>query len=296
VVKKSSPQDNTLYIICECAINPDDISTEILNESTVADVNGNKKKTVTIDTTLQSFDVPNWNNRIYGGQLVMDSIDNDGMIQNDIKHGQWIGEYGHPLDPSPKRAMVLYPPTSSHRILNYRREGNLLKGHVQTLVDGMGSMMCERILQGVPAAFSLRSLGSVDMATRRVNAPLKVITYDSVFRPSHIEAYQEEILNESATYIPQSEKMNDILTESTVFCPITESMEDIMSYVKERSDSVKAVAEMFKLDNLSCALTESGERMNIQIDDHTVANVPIESVINIQYSDILNSLTKKGGC
>lgn len=296
MVKKSSPQDNTLYIICECAINPDDISTEILNESTVADVNGNKKKTVTIDTTLQSFDVPNWNNRIYGGQLVMDSIDNDGMIQNDIKHGQWIGEYGHPLDPSPKRAMVLYPPTSSHRILNYRREGNLLKGHVQTLVDGMGSMMCERILQGVPAAFSLRSLGSVDMATRRVNAPLKVITYDSVFRPSHIEAYQEEILNESATYIPQSEKMNDILTESTVFCPITESMEDIMSYVKERSDSVKAVAEMFKLDNLSCALTESGERMNIQIDDHTVANVPIESVINIQYSDILNSLTKKGGC
>lgn len=115
-------------------------------------------------------------------------------------------------------------------------------------------------------------------------------------RPSHIEAYQEEILNESATYIPQSEKMNDILTESTVFCPITESMEDIMSYVKERSDSVKAVAEMFKLDNLSCTLTESGERMNIQIDDHTVANVPIESVINIQYSDILNSLTKKGGC
>lgn len=176
---KSKP-DNTLYVICECSTNPEDISTEILNESTIEDSSGNKQKCVTIDTTLQSFDVQNWNQRIYGGELVMSSIDNDGMIQNDIKHGQWIGEYGHPLDPSPRRAMVIYPPTSSHRILNYRREGNLLKAHVQTLASGMGAMMCERIMQNVPASFSLRSLGSVDLATRRVKAPLKVITYDSV--------------------------------------------------------------------------------------------------------------------
>lgn len=173
-------EDNTLYVMCECGVNPEDISTEILNESAVVDSAGQKRKTVTIDATLQSFDVQNWNQRIYGGELVMNSIDNDGMIQNDIKHGQWIGEYGHPLDPSPKRAMVIYPPTSSHRILNYRRSGNLLKGHVQTLADGMGNMMYERIMQDVPASFSLRSLGSVDLVTRQVKAPLKVITYDSV--------------------------------------------------------------------------------------------------------------------
>ena len=291
----NKPVDNTLYVMCECAINQDDIYTQILNESTVINKDGEKKKSVTIDTNLQSFDVPNWNTRIYGGELVMSSIDNDGMIQNDIKHGQWIGEYGHPLDPSPKRAMILYPPTSSHRILNYRRERNLLKGHVQTLVDGMGNMMCDRILQGVPAAFSLRSLGSVDLATRRVKAPLKVITYDSVFRPSHIEAYQEEILSESATFIPESENIMDIMTESVVFHPISETIDDIISYTAHHSDSIKIVADMFKLDKLDCTLTESGTRMNIKVDDNTTANVPIESVINMQYADILNSLLEKGG-
>lgn len=296
MINKTDKNDNTLYVICECAINPDDISMEVLNESSFTTKDGEKKTTVTIDSTLQSFDVQNWNTRIYGGDLVMSSIDNDGMIQNDIKRGQWIGEYGHPLDPSPKRAMILYPPTSSHRILSYRREGNLLKGHVQTLADGMGTMMCERILQGVPAAFSLRSLGSVDLATRRVKAPLKVITYDSVFRPSHIEAYQNEILTESATFIPQSEDIVDIMTESAVFQPINETIEDIISYTKHHSDSIKIVADMFNLDKLDCTLTESGTRMNIKVDDYTTANVPIESVINLQYADILESIYKKGGC
>lgn len=180
MITNPKPEDNTLYIMCECAINPDDVATTILSESTISDAAGNKQKTVTTDSTLQSFEVPNWNTRIYGGELVMSSIDNDGMIQNDIKHGQWIGEYGHPLNMDAKRAMIIFPQTSSHRILNYRREGNLLKGHVQTLADGMGSVMYNRTMQGVPQAFSLRSLGSVDLATRRVKAPLKVITYDSV--------------------------------------------------------------------------------------------------------------------
>ena len=57
--------------------------------------------------------------------------------------------------------------------------------------------MAANAQNGVTRAFSLRSLGSVDLATRRVKAPLKVITYDSVYRPSHIEAYGNEMLNES---------------------------------------------------------------------------------------------------
>lgn len=88
------------------------------------------------------------------------------------------------------------------------------------------------------------------------------------------------------------------MTESTIFTPITESMDDILSYTKEHSDSVKIVADMFKLDKIDCVLTESGTRMNIRIDDETTANVPIESVINAQYADILGSLShshKKGG-
>lgn len=286
MIKK--PEDNALYIICECATDPNDISSEILNESSVVDSDGLEKPYVTIDTTLQSFDVENWNTRIYGGNLVMDSINNDGMIQNDIKHGQWIGEYGHPLDATPKRQMIIYPPLASHRILNYRREGNLLKGHVQTLADGEGLKMCNRIKQGIPASFSLRSLGKVDMATRRVMAPLKVITYDSVFRPSHIEAYQDSILSEAVEF----NTTGSIMNESTMIVPINESIEQILSYTKDKSDNLKRVAEMFKLDKLECTLTENCNNVSVKVDKDTTVIVPIESIINAQYTDMLKSIER----
>lgn len=290
MIKK--PTDNTLYILSECATNPEDMKTTILNESSI-DINGEKKKFITIDTVLQSFEVMNWNQRIYGGDIVMNAINNDGMIQNDLKKGQWVGEYGHPLDLSPRRQMIIYPPTTSHRILNYRREGNLLCAHVQTLANDMGTQMMNTTLQGMPASFSLRSLGSIDMATRRVKAPLKVITYDSVIRPSHIEAYQKEILTEASMYIPTSMDLSTIITESAICEPITESMEDILQYTKEKSENVKIVADMFKLDSIQCSLCENATRMNIKIDDDTTVNIPIEAGINMQYSDILSSLTRK---
>lgn len=279
--------NSTVYIMCECVTNPDDIHTDIINESTSTDNStGNKLPTVTLDTNLQSFEVRNWNDRIYGAQLVMDSLDKDGMIQNDIKRGQWVGEYGHPLDADAKRQMTLYPPNCSHRILKYRREGNLLKGIVQTLLTDVGIAMANNCKLGMPAAFSLRSLGSVDLATRRVKAPLKIITYDSVIRPSHIEAYQNQILSESA--MPEQ-----FLNESALFAPISESMEDILGYVKEKSTNLSIVADMFKLDELNCVLTENASRLNVFIDEDTKVSVPIESAINMQYSDLLSSFVDR---
>lgn len=279
--------NNTLYIMCECLTPPEDIRTDVLTESTVESASGKKIKTVTIDTCLQSFEVENWNGRIYGKNLVLDALNNDGMIQNDIKKGQWIGEYGHPLDTDPKRQVVFNPTTASHRILNYRTEGNLLLGHVQTLAGGAGDMLCDRILQGVPAAFSLRSLGSVDLATRRVKAPLKIITYDSVFRPSHIEAYQTEILSECASYVNLNESVD-------LFAPINESMEQIKSYISEKSDNVARAADFFGLDKLAMVLQENGT-VTLIIDECTSCNVPIESVIGLQYADVLGSkkITKR---
>lgn len=286
--------DNTMYILSECAVNPADINIDVLSESSV-EINGVAKKCITIDTVLQSFDVMNWNRRIYPKSVVMSAIDNDGMIQNDIKRGQWIGEYGHPIDLSPHRQMIIYPPTSSHRILNYRCEGNLLKAHVQTLANDMGTQLMNCILQGVPAAFSLRSLGSVDMATRRVKAPLKVICYDAVYRPSHIEAYQTEILSEAATSIYSPNKNSsffDVMTESAVCEPIHENIDQILSYAKERSRNVQLIADMFKLDKIECSLNETGTRMNIKLDEETKVNIPIESAIHMQYSDILSNYRK----
>ena len=250
-----------------------------------------EKKTITAKTTLQSFDVENWNKRIYSGDLVMDSIDNDGMIQNDIKRGQWIGEFGHPLDTSPKRQMIMFPQTSSHRILNYWREGNLLKATVQTLPYGYGLAMAENALNGVPWAFSLRSLGSVDLQTRRVKSPLKVITYDNVYRPSHIEAYGNDIINESAGLCFNEYDLYDIMDECSMIEKLPDSfvLSEVTNYVKDRSENLKIIADMFNLDKFECTLNESGTRMNVK-SDNTTFNIPIETAIRMQYSNILNSI------
>lgn len=291
---KSYKEDNTVNIICESAVLPDDINMEVISESTVTDSKGNKVKIYTSDCTLQSFDVENWNKRIYGSDTVMDSLDNDPMIQNDIKHGQWIGEWGHPLDTNPKRQLTMFPQTSSHRIQKYWKDtGNLLKGTVQNLPYGWGLAMAANAENNIPWSFSLRSLGSVDPVTRRVKRPLKIITYDSVYRPSHIESYKD-ILNESAFDINVG-TMNESMTSEDLVQPLNESfnMSDIVNYVKERSANIQRMADMFKLDKFEGSLNETGTRMNVRVDDSTTLDIPIESVINMQYSDILNTAFKK---
>lgn len=291
---KSYKEDNTLYILDECVTDPSDVSMDIINESVeVSPIDGKETTTVTANTTFQSFDVENWNRRIYGGDLVMDSLDNDGMIQNDIKKGQWMGEFGHPLDTSPKRQMILFPQTTSHRILRYWREGNLLKGTAQTVPYGYGLAMAANAKCGIPWAFSLRSLGSVDLATRRVKAPLKIITYDNVYRPSHIEAYGNEIINESAGYISDENDVYEVMDECCMIekCPSDFILSEAIDYIKERSENLQKVADMFKLDKVECVLNESGTRMNV-VSKGTTFNIPIETAISMQYADILNNLIK----
>lgn len=298
--------NNTTYVICECGVEPSDVSMDIINEQTVEiPTTGDKSKVVTANTTLQSMNVENWNKRIYGDDVLMPAIDNDGMIQNDLKKGQWMGEFGHPLDTTPHRQMTLNPPTVSHRILKYWKEGNLLKGTVQTVPYGWGNALANNALNGVPWAFSLRSLGSIDMATHRVKSPLKVITYDSVYRPSHIEAYGNEILSESATesgiYVPTQYNMDQIMNESCMVEPLHESfnINDFVDaeFIQNRSKNFKIISDMFDLNESVCVLDESGTRMNITMDsdngDKMRLSVPVESVISIQYADVLNSLTKK---
>jgi hypothetical protein len=288
--------DKTAYVMCECVTREEDLKLEILKEDTGITPEGNNVPIITAKTCLQSFEVENWNKRIYGKELVMSSLDNDGMIQNDIKKGQWIGEFGHPLDTSPRRQMVFYPPTSSHRILKYWNTGNLLEANVQTLPYGYGFAMAQNALHGVPWAFSLRSLGSVDLATRRVKAPLKILTYDSVYRPSHIEAYGNEIINESANvYMKTDHSIGEIMNECSMLEPITESafdLSEIVDYVTNHSENLQVMAEMLNLDYIDATLTEGGTRMELNVDDHTKVNIPIESAINMQYADILSGIKK----
>lgn len=298
MLKKPVYNETLTHIICECSVAEDDMKYSIIEESATIDDMGNKVPVVTILTTLQSFNVENWNKRIYGGDDVMKAIDNDGMIQNDIKHGQWIGEFGHPLDLDVRRQMTLDPKTASHRMMKYWRDGNLLKSHVRSLPYGYGVSVARNAMDGVPSSYSLRALGGVDTRTRRALPNLKVITYDYVYRPSHIEAYEDEVIMENATYnksdngiyMPTSYNMGEIITESAVFQPVDGVIlqEQVEDYIKDKSDNIKVIMEMFGMDNFNGTLNEAGTHMNIKQGD-MILNIPVEHVINMQYCEMLNS-------
>lgn len=281
--------NNTMYIMCDTVVPEEQCSMDVINESAVPNT---EFKTVTIDTVLQSFETKNWNQRIYGEDLVMTSLDNDPLIQNDISKGQWMGEWGHPLDQKPQRQVTLNNDTVSHRILSYRCEGNLLKGHVQTVPLGKGICMYANIMCGIPASFSLRSLGSFDLETGRVNAPLKIITYDSVYRPSHVEAYQTSILSEAVGFSGKAFTTEDFaLNEAVAICDT--DMKILSECIERNSDNVKKVIDMFKLDDLEFVMNESGTQTTVIIDESTKVTIPVEKTISMLYNDMLNSFVNK---
>jgi hypothetical protein len=260
-------QNPIAYIICESVTQ--EPKTRILQDC-------DKTATVTIETVLQSFGCLNWNQRIYESGLVIPAMDNDPLIQLDMKMGTWYGEYGHPLSNDLKRQVTIDPKCECHSIDSYRTEGNLLVANVTTLPKGYGYEMRNMILAGKPAMFSLRALGSVDMATKKAVSPLKVITYDSVTRPSHKEAYQRSIIG------------GNTLTES-VYIPLTESNinAQIFDYVSEKSENVKRACDLFDLTMNNCSL--NGKRAITLVNESVGIRVivPIERAINMQYRDII---------
>lgn len=288
---------DTVYLICECGALPDDISATIIQENYVESPTG-KIPVITIETVLQSFNVENWNKRIYDDYVVMDALDKDPMIQHDLKHKQWCGEFGHPLDLDPRRQLIIDPATASHRILKYWKEGSLLKAHVRTLPYQWGIAMALSSLDGMPSAFSMRGMGSVDLKTRRAKAPLKIRTYDQVNRPSHKEAYEDKILSESAggIYIPKKSSVDigEIIRESAMFIPADKNklilLEQSKDFILSKSENTKIIQDLFKIDSFENAvLSESGLYMDIKINNGTTARMPVEKAIALQYSDILGS-------
>lgn len=113
------------------------------------------------DTVLQSFEVKNRNKRTYIGDAVMESLAAP-HVQELIKKGSFVSEYGHPLVKDMSRVTQIDPARVCGRVNSYYRTGNLLKGEFETFDDGgLGTMLTRRILQGLEPAHSLRAVAKL---------------------------------------------------------------------------------------------------------------------------------------
>lgn len=284
----TSRNEFPIYFLMEAAVNPSDIKTTILRENSVPTADGKIVKTVTADSTLQSFDTLNWNGRRYPKNVIMNGMDGNPKIQNDIRNKQFAGEYCHPDSKEMSRQCQILGPMTSHYIDNYRAEGNLLRGHVTSAPYGYGEYMYNTLMADRPWAFSLRAFGATDSNNVALH-PLTIITYDQVNRPSHKEAYATNknlVLANSYDDNFLRECSNSIIVDSKTIT------QEITNFVLESSDNVKIAKDLFGLQESAGVFNEKGQIMleGSYMGTSIKVFVPTESYVRDNYKNLLRGL------
>ena len=240
------------------------IGCVILEDTTVSmpEIINNERDYVRFNTTLQSYDTKNRNNRIYKGDFLKESLSTDNLKEK-IRTKNFVGEAGHPLSDDVKRQSRIISDNISHVITEISFDDNksLVNGVVETYSGFKGPDMMGAIKQGVEVAFSLRAIGNAvkdSSGTAIINGPILVISYDWVLFPSHKEAYM--MTNNG---INSNNQINFITTPKSN--PITNNI------VKEDGQLLEFdISEMVnflnKSDNMQCF----SESMNIPINESTI--------------------------
>ena len=264
------------YIISESTIEAH--KPEILRQP-------KKNEMVKIIANLQDIDVWNRNNRKYLGEPLIKGL-NAPHITELIKANSFVGEAGHPVNPTMQRQTGIDNNNVSHRINKWWRQGNVIKGEVEAMNGGdnsPGIKFHNFILQDMKVAFSLRAVGPVEETTRGkiVKGPLHIVTYDWVFVPSHKIAYQEDIINS----LQENAHKNKVLSEGYMI-PVLE--EQAISYIKDKSKNLKYISETlgFCYENISLSsdkseiiLKEKNDKLIIKLEDNLKREILSEYMI-----------------
>ena len=221
---------------------------------------------IRFDTTLQSLDVFNRNNRYYSADAIVKSLSTP-EIDELIANNKFKGEAGHPIDGTINRIATVDPKYTCHRITKWWRDGNLIRGTVETLDDGMyGTKLTKSILQNENPSFSYRGLAMLQKKGNKsyVYKPPRAIAYDEVNLPSHREAYADQ----KKTKIAQSyDGQVNILESSTPHRDLSRAVteQEIVELVTKKSDTLQIVCESFDID--PSIVKVSGNKMVLKQGD-----------------------------
>ena len=211
---------------------------------------------VRFDTVLQSLDCVNRNNRQYKGDAIVASLSTPEIAEL-IANNKFKGEAGHPLEGGIKRVATVDPKYTCHRITKWWRDGDLIRGTVETLDDGLyGTKLTKAILQNENPSFSYRALAMIDKKgnVSYVNKPPRCIAYDEVNLPSHKEAYADP----KKIKIAKSYSGQEVTMESSDLSRIVTGKE-IAEFVTAKSDNLQIVCESFDIDPASFQKYSNGK-------------------------------------
>lgn len=196
---------------------------------------------VKFDTVLQSFNVKNRNKRIYDGDAILESLAAD-HVQELIREGSFVSEYGHPLDQQMSRVSQIDPARICGRINSYYRTGNILRGEFESFDDGaLGTVLTRRILQKMNPAFSLRAIAPLHVnknGDKVMKSKAHIVAFDVVVLPSHKEAYRDKTKELQICRESMEIDLKNATRDEVVFA-LNESM--ITEFIKDESKNVKLI-------------------------------------------------------
>lgn len=202
---------------------------------------------IRFDTILQSLDCINRNRRYYKGDAIYQSITTPEVAEL-IRNNKLFSECGHPVDGTPARIATVDSKYTCNIIKRMWRDGNLIRGSIETLDDGMyGTKLTKGILQGINPSYSYRGFAVIDKKgnVSYVMKPPRFITYDEVNLPSHKEAYADpQKIKVAKSYTGEEATFES--TASDFSRPILGS--EVQEMLLRDSDNVKVVCESFGLD------------------------------------------------
>lgn len=277
------------YMLCETVVSEDVAMSrrKILSENTV-NVHGLNLFTVTYEQVLQDFNVRNWNGRVYDDKTVIGAIENNPLIQHDLKMGTWTGEYGHPQIEKGQnelaRQMTINPTLACNTIDKYWVEGNFLIGKCTTLAGGWGETLRDRILTNYPAMASSRAIGGVDK-TGKVLPGYTLITFDTVIRPSHKTAYQRNDIKVNDF----NQAMGNSMSESAVKIDIVNdpSFKDFLLSESASKQQINMLCDTLHLNYNTMRISENAVKID-RICENMVETVviPLNRLINAEYYNL----------
>lgn len=236
---------------------------------------------ITFHTNLQSFGDINRNRRRYLGDNVWGAIQKDNRLQCFLRDNCWFGEFEHPAPEytdkkmTPQRMQLVLPANRAFKILRPKLCGNILEADIQSAQGSVGEGFGKEVLAGWIPSFSLRAIAALKMYQ---NVPTvfvrKVITYDSVWYPSH------EIARATSKPSAHLENIRNFC-ESAVD-NIAASVRNVMIPLKEILESVgntdvntQMILESFELtDENLYGFTPDHKHVIIKDEDNTIyANI-----------------------
>lgn len=297
MITKTTKSPFAYYFLNETLVDPDEHLKHFkpIQENTV-EVNGEKLMTLTYNQVLQSFGVRNWNGRVYKKENTMKSLNSNPLIQYDLKMGTWTAEYGHPSIEKGQnelaRQMSIDPLKACNTIDKYWEDGNLLMGQCTTLAGGWGDVLMKRCLTGYPPMASSRAIGGVD-ANGNVLPGYTIVTFDTVIRPSHKEAYAvkgSEHTNQFAvggTIAPMGNTMTESVSKFDFEDKDSEAFKSFLLAESTSRESINVLCDALGLDYNTMTINESYvEIQKINESDVCTVKIPLRNLINAEYFNL----------